>query len=307
MPTTTPEAASAPDAARTALGACAPDASPAVRRAAVPSSGVHAGARVVAAPDGRGGTALPVLDGAGPFALRRTRSHGPWAHVTVVGAMAAPLGGDRLTLSAEVLAGARLRVGAAAATVSLPGRDGAPATYDIDLSLGEGAELHWLPEPLIVVAGSDLTVTTRVTLAAGARLVFREEQVLGRAGERTGRLVNRLTVRRAGRPLLDQELAFGPGEPGWSGPAVLGGYRATGQLLTVSPEFGEQAPDVRLLTEDPARGEAVLTPLAGPATLVTALAHDGLTVRRLLDRGGAAAAVTGPAQPVSRSDAAGSS
>ncbi|PWI44409.1 urease accessory protein UreD [Streptomyces sp. ICBB 8177] len=275
-------------------------------RPTLPPGGVHAGARVVAAPDGRGGTALPVLDGGGPFALRRTRSGAPWAHVTVVGAMTAPLGGDRLTLSAEVLAGARLRVGSAAATVSLPGRGGAPATYDVDLSVGEGAELHWLPEPLIAAAGSDLTVTTRVTLAAGARLVFREEQVLGRAGERTGRLVSRLTVRRAGRPLLDQELSFGPGEPGWSGPAVLGGYRSAGQLLTVAPEFAERAPDVRLLTEDPGGGEGVLTPLAGPAALVTALAHDGLTLRRLLDRG-RAAAVPGSAQPVSRSDAPGSS
>jgi urease accessory protein len=246
-------------------------------------SGLRAVARIVAAPDGRGGTALPVLTGDGPFALRRTRSPQPEAaHVTLVGAMSAPLGGDRLAIEATVEPGARLRVGSAAATVSLPGPTGGTATYDVHLTLGQGAELHWLPEPLIAAAGSDLRVTTRVDLAPGARLVLREEQILGRAGEEAGRLTTRLVVRHAGRPLLDQELSFGPGAPDWAGPAVLHTHRATGQLLTVDPAFDEKPAEPRILSGDPARGEAVRTPLAGPAVLTTAVAPDGLLLRRLL-------------------------
>lgn len=246
-------------------------------------SGVRALARITAAPDGRGGTALPVLTGDGPLALRRTRSTGPEAHVTVVGAMSAPLGGDRLAIEVTVLPGARLRVGSAAATVSLPGRTGEAASYDVHLTVGGGAELHWLPEPLIVAAGSDLRLTTRAGLADRARLVLREEQILGRAGEEPGRLTAGLIVRRAGRPLLDQELSFGPGAPGgWSGPAVLHGHRAVGQLLVVDPEFEEKPSDSRILSDDPGDGEAVCTPLAGPAVLTTALAPDGLRLRRLL-------------------------
>ncbi|WP_269857306.1 urease accessory protein UreD [Streptomyces sp. RPT161] len=254
-------------------------------------SGVRATARIVATPDGRGGTALPVLDGAGPLALRRTRSARPGAaQVTVVGAMSAPLGGDHLSLRARVLPGARLTVGSAAATVSLPGRNGARAGYDVRLTVGAGAELRWLPEPLIAAAGSDLAMTTRVELAEGARLVLREELVLGRAGEQPGRLASRLTVRGGGRTLLDQEIAVGPGAPGWSGPAVLDRYRAMGQLLVVEPRFEEHAPPAAALPSDPAEGEALLTPLAGPAVLVTALARDALTARRLLDAGHAAVA-----------------
>ncbi|MEU1629289.1 urease accessory protein UreD [Streptomyces sp. NPDC020096] len=256
-----------------------------------PASGVRAAARIVAAPDGRGGTALPVLDGAGPLALRRTRAVEPGAaQITVVGAMSAPLGGDRLSLDTRVRAGARLAVGSAAATVSLPGRCGRRATYDVRLTVETDAELRWLPEPLIAAAGSDLAMTTRVDLAEGARLMLREELVLGRAGEQPGRLVSRVTVRLDGRALLDQELALGPGAPGWSGPAVLDRYRAVGQLLVVDPRFRDRPCGVAVLPSDPAEGEAVLTPLAGPAVLVTALAQDALMARRLLDAGQQAAA-----------------
>ena len=254
--------------------------------------GVTAAARMTAVPDGRGGTALPVLDGDGPIALRRTRAAAPWAQVTVVGAMSAPLGGDRLAIGAEVRPGARLRVGSAAATVSLPGRDGDRATYDTSLAVDADGVLHWLPEPLVAAAGSDLAVTTGVRLAEGARLVLRETLVLGRTGEPPGHLTSRLTVEGPRGPLLDQELGLGPGEPGWDGPAVLGGHRAVGQLLVVDPRFAREPATALLLTAGPHEGRAVVAPLAGPAALVTAVAPDGLSVRRLLERGAAALPAT---------------
>lgn len=248
-------------------------------------SGVRAAARIVAEADGRGGTALPVLHGEGPIAPRRTRSAPPWAEVTVVGAMSGPLGGDRLALTAEARPGARLRVGACAATVVLPGPEREQAGYDVDLTVHQDAEMRWLPEPLIAAAGSDLAMTTTVRLADGAKLLLREIQVLGRTDEAPGHLLSRLTVHRGGLPLLDQEFAFGPGEPGWSGPSVLGGHRAVGQLLVVDPDFVDKPVAAGMLTHDQAAGQAVLSPLAGPAALVTALGPDGLAVRRLLAHG----------------------
>lgn len=257
---------------------------------------VHATARITAAPDGRGGTALPVLESAGPLALRRTRAAAApapgdpgapavaHARVTVVGAMSAPLGGDRLALEAAVRDGAALTVDAAAAMIALPGHRAGDepadhAGYDIRLTVGDGAVLHWLPEQLISVAGSDLRTRTRVELRPTARLVLREEQILGRHGEASGTLTSRLTVHHAGRPLLDQQLALGPGAPGgWDGGAVTGGHRAVGQLLLVAPEFEEKPVTARLLGDT-----AVLTPLTGPGALVTALAPDARALRRVLD------------------------
>ncbi|SFD66989.1 urease accessory protein UreD [Streptomyces aidingensis] len=245
--------------------------------AAVPA-GLSASARVAAGP---GGT-LPVLAGDGPLALRRTRAAGPYAQVTLVGAMSAPLGGDRLRLAAEARPGAALRITSAAAMVALPGRGGGAARFDTELTVRQGGELRWLPEPLISARGSELVTHARIDLAADARLVFREEQVLGRSGEEGGRLTSRITVRWAGRTVLDQELSTGPGAPGWDGGAVLGGHRAVGQLLVVDPAaYGEGG---RPAEPRPLGGTAALLPLAGaPAVLVTALAPDALALRRLLD------------------------
>nr|WP_157531700.1 MULTISPECIES: urease accessory protein UreD [unclassified Kitasatospora] len=237
-----------------------------------------AAARVTAEPDGRGGTALPVLAGGGPFALRRTLGAGTGAHVVLIGSMAAPLGGDRLAVHAEVRPGAELRLTSAAATISLPGTETEVAYYEQRLTVGAGALLDWSPEPVIAAAGSHLVLTTRIDLAAGARLRYREEQVLGRLHDWTrgtgpGRLTSRLTVRQAGRVILDQQTDLGPGAPGWDGPACLGGHRAIGQLLTVGLP-AQAAPDT---------GDAALLALPGEgAALLTALAPDALVLRRLM-------------------------
>lgn len=242
-------------------------------------SGVRATARIRARDDGRGGTSLPVLEGEGPLALRRTRGSGTEARVVLVGAMSGPLGGDHFAVRADVEEGARLRVQSAAATIALPGQSKSEARYDVRLTVADGGELRWLPEPLISANGSELYVTTRVELAATARLVLREEQVLGRAGEEPGRLGSRLSVRVGGRTVLDQELACGPGAPGgWDGPAVLAGQRAVGQLVVIRPEFATRPVAARVLGE-----HAAVLPLAGPAVLVSAVAPDGLRLRRALD------------------------
>ncbi|WP_372343264.1 urease accessory protein UreD [Streptomyces sp. KL116D] len=246
------------------------------------AAGVRSSARIAARGDGRGGTALPVLESEGSFALRRTRAvAAAEARVMLVGAMSGPLGGDHFTVEAHADEGARLHVGSVAATLALPGQAKGEARYDVRLTVADGARLDWLPEQLISAGGSELRVTTRADLAPGARLVLREEQVLGRTGEEPGRLTSRLTVHHAGRPLLDQELACGPGAPGgWDGPAVLAGHRALGQLVVVRPEFGTDRPAAAVLDE---AGTAALTPLAGPAVLVTAVAPDALRLRRTLD------------------------
>jgi len=243
------------------------------------SGGVQATARILARDDGRGGTSLPVLEGDGPLALRRTRGSGAEARVMLVGAMSGPLGGDHFTVEAVVEEGARLHVGSAAATIALPGQAKGEAHYDVRLTVADGGELRWVPEQLISANGSELYVSTQVDVGAYGRLVLREEQVLGRVAEEPGRLGSRLVVRVGGRTVLDQALACGPGAPGgWDGPAVLAGHRAVGQLVVVRPEFAADPAPARVLGDG-----AVIMPLAGPAALVSAVAPDALRLRKLLD------------------------
>lgn len=245
-------------------------------------SGVTATAQIRAAHNGRT-TTVPLLHSDGPFHLRRLRARGEQARVCVLGAMSAPLGGDRLALDITAGTRARLEVTTAAATIALRGPTTIPATYDVRIRVDDDATLHWLPEPLISTRGSTLHQTFTVDLAPTSRLVMREEQLLGRSGEVPGHLTTRLAVRRGGRPLLDQQAAYGYPAPAWDGPAVLGAHRATGQLLLVVPGLGTpQEPHV--IGDDPAEGHAVLTPLADPQALIaTAVAPTPAQLRHLLD------------------------
>ncbi|MFC9248719.1 urease accessory protein UreD [Streptomyces sp. NPDC057136] len=251
-------------------------------KAAEHPDGVRATARIHAAHNGRV-TTLPRLRSDGPFHLRRMRTDGNAATVGIIGAMSAPLGGDRLALEVTADDRAELEVTSAAATLALRGPTTAAATYDVRLTVGEHASLRWLPQPLISAAGSNLRQTYTVELAATARLVLREEQLLGRADEEPGHLVSRIRVRRAGRTLLDQYTAYGSPEPGWDGPAVLNGHRAVGQLLLVGPGMDARHDPV-LLREGSKDGSAVLVPLAGgSALLATAVAPTSSVLRELLD------------------------
>lgn len=238
---------------------------------------MRAAARIVAvAGDHPGRTRLVELRGESPLLPRRT---GP-AEVHLVAGAAGPLGGDLLELHIEVGAGAALCVRTVAASLALPGRDGAESRMEITARVAAGGTLAWLPEPLIAGAGCRHVAVTTIEVADGARLYWRDELVCGRHGESPGDVVLRTRVRHAGRPLYRQDLAVGPEATGWDGPAVLGAARATGSVLVVDPAWGGAG-------RPPAAAggpDAALMPLAGPGVLATAVAADAAGVRAALDR-----------------------
>jgi urease accessory protein len=248
---------------------------------------ITASASIVAVAGPGGVTRLPVLASQVPLVLRRT----PDA-VYVVGGAAGPIGGDELALRISVGAGAFLRVRTAAASIALPGPDGLESVLRLSVAVGPGAHLEYLPEPVVVTAGARHATVVSVSLDEGASLLLRDELLLGRHGEDggTGRTV--LRVDYAGRPLLRQSLEVSGADPASLGPAVLSGHRAVGTLLHVSPTLDlRQAGSIVPIEIPVAGGLAVTTsqagcaavlPLAGPGILVTALAHDAVTLRKRL-------------------------
>ena len=227
---------------------------------------MKARARLVAAPGGR----LTVLHGEPPLLPRRT---GP-ATVHLVGGAAGPLGGDDLRLEIEVEAGAELTVRSVAAQIALPGRPGTPPSrLEVHARVGPGATLRWLPEPLIAAAGCDHRAITHVEVAAGGRLLWRDDLAFGRHGEPSGSLRTRALFRYAGRTVYRHDLAVGPDAPGWAAPAVLDQAHAFGTLLAL-PGAAELPPP---------GAEAATMPLAGPGVVVTALGADIRAVRAALD------------------------
>jgi urease accessory protein len=229
---------------------------------------MRATARIVAEPDGRGGTRLAELYGEVPLLVRRT---GP-GEVHLVGGAAGPLGGDDLHIDVQVAAGAGLVIRTVAASVALPGR-GQSRTR---VSATVHGRLEWLPEPVVAAHRCDHRMESLVELGPSASLVWREEIVCGRHGEDPGDLTVSTRVRRDGRPLFAQDLAVGPRAPAWSGPTGLGGARTAGSLLMVEPRWLSGGPTARVDTG------AALMPLAGPAAVVTAVAADAHDLRRML-------------------------
>ena len=232
-----------------------------------------------------GGTVrLPVLRSQAPLILRRTADA-----VYLASGAAGPLGGDTLELRIEVRAGAALRLRTVAAAVALPGRYGQESRLTVTATVGAGARLEYLPEPTVAADGARHRTDVSVQLAADASLVVRDEVLLGRYGERGGACRTRLAVDREGRPLLRHELDISGTDPADLGPAVLAGHRAAGTLLTVDPDEADvpgEADGVRAFSvQDGMEPWVAVMPLAGPAVLVTALAHDTRTLRRRLESG----------------------
>ena len=112
-----------------------------------------------------------------------------------------------------------------------------------------------------------------MTLAAGASLLLRDELILGRHGEPGGASRTSLAADYAGRPLLRQALEVSGTDPVSLGPAILAGHRAVGTLLHVDPAH---------VASPRGDAEIAVMPLAGPGILVTALAHDAVTLRKRL-------------------------
>ncbi|MFF7246023.1 urease accessory protein UreD [Embleya sp. NPDC008237] len=231
-----------------------------------------------------GRTVLAELRGQVPLLPREVSAPGDTAEVVFVGGAAGPIGGDDLMLRVEVGAGARLRVRTVAAAVILIG-DGTPARQRVDLVIGPGGLLEWLPEPVVVAARATFHTHVRAEPASDARLFVQETLVLGRAGEPCGDVRSRWDVVVGGRPVLRQQSAYGPAaHPGWRGPAGTAGGTVVASRLTLP------APPDRLPS---APGRAVCDP-AGGGRLVTVTARDAMAARRAL------AAAPIPADQVSR-------
>jgi urease accessory protein len=235
---------------------------------------VKAHARLTVERDERGRDVVRGLRSAAPLTLMPARGDGSGpAVVRLVNSAAAPLGGDELELTVRVGPGARLALSGVAATLALPGHRFEPSRFTLRLELAERSAVEYLPEPTIVTGRARHESLLHAHLAAGAVLRCREMLVLGRDGERPGRLSSTIHVVRAGRPVLRQRLEIG--DPVLdAGLAHLAGRRVLVTEIMISDAAA--AP--------PAGGDWwSRSPLAGGGWSATALADDALTASGWID------------------------
>lgn len=221
--------------------------------------------------DRHGNHVVRELRSMAPLTLVPHRRQRDTALVHLVSSVTAPLGGDDLELTVRVGAGARLVLRGVAATLALPGHRPGGSRALVSIEAAEGAHVTYLPEPTVVTGRACHEAEFSAELAADAHLLAREVLVLGRSGERPGRLASTMRIRRGGRPALHQRLEVGRPELDAS-PAHLAGKR----VVATEVAFGaDDAP--------PAGGEWwSRVPLAGGGTLTTVLADDVVEVTRLL-------------------------
>ena len=121
-------------------------------------------------------------------------------------------GGDRFAVAGHAATNTELTLTTQAAERgyrALPGEIGRIKTT---LTAARGGSLQWLPQETILFQGCALERSITVDLEQGARLLFVESLVFGRAamGERLKdvRFHDRITIRQAGAPIFLDALQF---------------------------------------------------------------------------------------------------
>jgi urease accessory protein len=166
------------------------------------------------------------------------------ARVSLVPDGAMLLAGDDVAVEVEVGEGASLTLVEPAGTVAYDMDDGR-ASWSVRITLAAGATLVWAGEPFVVSAGADVTRDTQVTLGQDARLALRETLVLGRHGERPGRVCTTWSAHAYdGRPLLVESLDL---EEGSLVPGLLGPHRVLASVTALGCDVPPDAcPEGRL-------------------------------------------------------------
>ena len=166
----------------------------------------------------RGRTVLAHSYAEPPFRIGRTFDLDAAAYVILACCGPGVFGGDRLTQSIHVGAGARVVLTTQAALQAHPAASAVrePAMLHQRYSMDDDAELHCHWDPVIPFAGARLEQIVDVRLAAGSRLYWSDALMAGRIGRgerwRFDRLAHELTLSIDGRRAYLERYTLTPGD-----------------------------------------------------------------------------------------------
>ena len=241
------------------------------------------GALHIAAQSGPNGMSrLSLLRQEGALRALFLRRAGP-VEAVMLNTSGGTTGGDRLSVEAEALGGAHLRLTTQAAERAYRSSSGPSARIRNRLRVASGARLDWLPQETILYEGCDLDRRLTLDLAPGARALIVEPVIFGRAamGERLrgARFRDRIEIRREAAPLyIDAQRFAGDVTAHLDRPAVAAGAAAMAGVIFAAPEAEAHLGPLRAALPDSAGAT-----LIGPDLLVLRLlAADGFALRAAL-------------------------
>ena len=164
---------------------------------------------------------------AGLVVPRLVSSDATSARVALVAGGALLLGGDSIDIEIDVGPGCHLTLEDIGGTVAYDG-EGRPAFWSASAIVRTGANLNWHGLPFVVTDCALVERTIAIDLDPDATALLRDTVVLGRAGEKGGRVALRTRVTLDNQLLLVEEfqLAGDRGVPG-----ITGGQRILDTIL----------------------------------------------------------------------------
>lgn len=210
-----------------------------------------------------GSSALTGCAASSPLQLMAPRPRGPAAWIVAASHGGGLVAGDAVTLEVSVGPGATACLGTQAETKVYRASGAGGATQRLDATVGAGALLALLPDPVSPFAGSSFAQLQRFELAAGASLAILDAVTAGRAarGERWAfdGYRSRNEVRADGRLVLADGVRLLAGE-GPPLPRRLAGLQLLATVILLGPRVAGAAREIlRALAEAPAEQAPVLS------------------------------------------------
>ncbi len=190
-----------------------------------------------------GGTRLQDVFCTAPYKIMRPFVRGDRTDLMVMAASAGLLAGDTLNAEYRFEGGSNVAVYTQGYEKVFNTGEGYAARH-IRLSVGEGAHVRFLPQPVIPFAGSDFRSETQVSLAKDCRFVYAEVLACGRVGRgerfQLRQLDSRLQVTVDGQLVFAEHTRLDPVHINHAGLGQWQGFTHQGLLYVYGSAWEER-------------------------------------------------------------------